>query len=88
MIPESVNQDIMTAGGLKNYLKPLVEQRVASMFLLIDEACLNEARNISEQLQTIELIGLNINGVTENKPLIERLDNLDSTSEEYKLLLE
>ena len=83
-----MNQDIISAGGLKNYLKPFVEQQIASMFLLIDEECLDEAKRISELLQTLEIEGLNIQGAIEDKPLIERIDNLDHQSEEYKDLLE
>ena len=39
-------------------------------------------------LQTLEIEGLNIQGAIEDKPLIERIDNLDHQSEEYKDLLE
>ena len=65
-----------------------MEQQIASMFLLIDEECLDEAKRISELLQTLEIEGLNIQGAIEDKPLIERIDNLDHQSEEYKDLLE
>ena len=40
MIPEQVNQDILVAGGLKQYLLPYVESQVAKMYLEIDDECL------------------------------------------------
>ena len=55
MIPKQVNEDIMIAGGLKQYLLPYVESQVAQMYLEIDNECLKEAHDLSMTLDNIEL---------------------------------
>jgi hypothetical protein len=40
LIPKHVNDDIMKAGGLKQYLLPFVESQIAQMYLEIDNQCL------------------------------------------------
>ena len=60
MIPKHVNSDIMTAGGLKQFLLPFVKTQVAQMYLEIDEECLREAHDLSMTLDTLSIQGLNV----------------------------
>jgi len=90
MVSEQVNADIMTAGGLKQYLLPYVEAKVAQMFMEIDDECLKKALDISMTLDTINLDSLHIQGmqnIDSNKPLIEQLNQLDKDGADYKRLV-
>lgn len=87
VVPEQVNADIMTAGGLKQYLLPYVESQIAEMFLEIDEECLKEALDISMTLDTVNVESLHVQGIDSSKPLIEQLNKFDKDGQEYKTLV-
>jgi hypothetical protein len=71
MKSHSVAADILYAGGLKPFLLPFVQSQVALMLGKIDKECLQMAQELSLMVDTLNLQGLNIQGINNKKPLVE-----------------